>query len=131
MLNPFDTYSQRIVTKPADIQKEMVISAYINHSNSNNRNPYAKYYSSSYIKFAPVSGQLKDGRYISNMNQYFNTYPQTARENDYYPYEVVDVPMPPSTEGIHYETVWTYSFTSDKILATPQYMEISEDGAFN
>lgn len=38
MLNPFDTYSQRIVTKPADIQKEMVISAYLNQSNSNNRN---------------------------------------------------------------------------------------------
>lgn len=92
---------------------------------------YAKYYSSSYIKFAPVSGQLKDGRYISNLNQYFNTYPQTARENDYYPYEVVDVPMPLSTEGIHYETVWTYSFTGDKILATPQYMEISEDGTIN
>lgn len=32
MLNPFDTYSQRIVTKPADIQKEMVISAYLDQT---------------------------------------------------------------------------------------------------
>lgn len=38
MLNPFDTYSQRIVTKPADIQKEMVISAYLSESDSTYRN---------------------------------------------------------------------------------------------
>lgn len=32
MLNPFDTYSQRIVTKPADIQKEMVIAVKLDSS---------------------------------------------------------------------------------------------------
>lgn len=88
---------------------------------------YAKYLSSTYIQFAPLSGRLKNGHAISGLPIYFNSHPEQAKENGYYPYEEEHTPMLMDNQK-QWEISTEYTFDGEKIIGRTIYKEVLDDG---